>query len=643
LYFALQTKIQYMKKLLLLALVGSMVSGAYAQNGKPLNIRDEVKNASPVVIGSSTRPTNGSPESTSTIWSQTFTAPVTGVSIVRGGSAAGSSPWAIVSAQAPNLSSQGFPAIASTSGQPFALINSDSFPSGSQDDYLVVKVGTSLVGVNGAVLSWQQYFRRFQETHKVEVSNDSTNWTEVYNSSLTIPVNTTINNPTTVSVNITSVAANQANVWIRFHYVGQWDWFWAVDDISIVEPPANDLILESYSIFNKELIGFYGQVPQHLLSDSVATEGALYNFGLNNQTTTRFNTKVNLGTNTLINDNTPNFTMASDSRDTVTSTGFFATAGLMKGDYSVVLTVESDSTDANPTDNTVTMPWSVTDSVYSSMSKTFSRATTLGTASFTGNADGFIAASLLELTTADTLTAIRIHLGSTTVPGGFITAAVRDTNGLANGEYANAFSFTTLISSADYTVTAADVAAGYVDIEIPTNLFGVPQDVVLQPGAYFLSAELISNAGSNHIRIVDDLTYEVFAPFYQSIIFLPAPPNAAARWYTNGVSMGIAGVFGDATRLGLSVEEPSVASFQTVYPNPAKDVVNVNYQLTKAADVTIAIRDIAGRLVLQSNEGFVYEGAQKAALNLNGLNAGMYFVELNAGGAVAQQKLIISK
>jgi len=46
---------------------------------------------------------------------------------------------------------------------------------------------------------------------------------------------------------------------------------------------------------------------------------------------------------------------------------------------------------------------------------------------------------------------------------------------------------------------------------------------------------------------------------------------------------------------------------------------------------------------MQSNEGFQFEGAQKATMALNGLNSGMYFVELNAGGAIAQQKLIISK
>lgn len=631
-----------MKKFLLLALLGGFASTSFAQNGKPLNVRDELKTSGPYDFGTSL-PSN-SPESGATLWTQNFNAPVTGVSFVRGaGAGGGSTPWEIVSTQPANLSSQGFPAIASTSGAPFALINSDLFTSGTQDDYLVVKVGTSLTTATGVVLSWQQYFRRFQETHRVEVSNDSLAWTTVYNSANTIPVNTTIANPTNVSVNISSIAAGQANVWVRFHYVGAWDWFWAVDNIALVEPPANDLVLEDYAAGFQDLLGFYGQIPVTQLSDSLSTSAAVYNFGTNTQTTARFNTRISRGTTTVFNNNTANFTIASNARDTVNSTASFPMEGLTVGTYNMLMAIRMDSVDANPSDDSVALPFSITDSIYGAITATPLRATTLGTASFTGNSDGFIAAGLIELTNADTITAIRVRLG-VSVPGGIITVAVRDTNGLANAEYANAFSFTPLISSNDYTLTAADTAARFVDIEIPRSLFGTPQDLVLQPGAYYVSAELISNGGASHIRIVDDLTYDRFVPPYQSVIYLPTPPGASARWYTNGSSIGVSAVFGDARRLGLSVDELNKnLSLKAVYPNPAKNEVNVSYDLTRGADVTITIRDIAGRMVMQSVEGFQFEGAQKATLALNGLNSGMYFVELNAGGAIAQQKLIISK
>lgn len=632
-----------MKKLLLLALMGSVASATFAQQTKPLKVHDELKTNEPYNFGT-TRPTNNAPESTSTLWSQNFTAPITGVTTFSGSGASGGAVWHVTSTQPANLASQNFPAIASTSGAPFAIINSDSATGGTQNDYMIVKVGISLSAATGVVLSWQQYFRRFQETHRVEVSNDSTNWTSVYNSANTIPVNTTIANPTTVSVNISSIAAGQANVWIRFHYVGAWDWFWAVDNIALVEPPANDLILEDFAVGFQDLLGFYGQMPASQLSDSLSTSGAVYNFGTNTQTTARFNTRITRGTTTLFNNNSPNFTILSNARDTVGSSANFPMEGLSVGAHNLIMAIDMDSVDANPGDDSVSLPFAVTDSVFGVITTSPTRFTTLGTASFTGNADGFIAAGLIELSEVDTITAVRIRLGSTSVAGGIITAAVRDTNGLANAEYVNAFSFTQLISSDAYTLTAADITAGFVDIAIPRNLFGTPQDLILQPGAYYVSAELISNGGASHIRIIDDLTYDKFIQPYQSIIYLPAPPGAAARWYTNGTGIGVSAVFGDARRLGLSVNDlNNNVAMKLVYPNPAKDEVNVSYQLNKASDVSITIRDIAGRTVLQSTEGFQFEGAQKATLALAGLNSGMYFVELNAGGAIAQQKLIISK
>lgn len=634
-----------MKKLLLLILMGSVASATFAQQSKPLSIHDELRNNEPYNFGT-TSSANTFPENTSAvIWSQNFTAPLTGVTTFVGSGAAGGASWHVTSTQPSNLSGQNFPAIASGSGAPFAIINSDSATGGTQNDFLIVKVGTSLASVTGVVVTWQQYFRRFQETHKVEVSNDSTTWTEIYNSSVSIPVNTTISNPTTVKRNITSIAAGQTNVWIRFHYQGAWDWFWAVDDITIQDPPGNDLVLEDYSIGFQDLLGFYGQIPTAQLTDSLSTVGAVYNFGLNTQTTSRMNTQISRGSTVLFNNTTANFTIAGNVRDTVSSTEAFPMEGLTVGDYVVALAIDMDSVDASPEDDTVNMPFSVTDSVYGGIRRNIGRATTLGTASFTGNTDGVILAGLIELANADTITAVRVRLGSTTVAGGIVTVAVRDTNGLANAEYVNAFSFTQLISSDAYTLTAADIAAGFVDIEIPRDLFGTPQDLILQPGAYYVSAELISNNGASHIRIIDDLTYERFVQPYQSIIYLPAPdPSTPARWYTNGSSIGVSAVFGDARRLGLNVNELNKnVSLKLVYPNPAKAEVNVSYQLNKAAEVNIAIRDIAGRVVLQSSEGFQFEGAQKSTLALTGLNAGMYFVELNAGGAIAQQKLIISK
>lgn len=628
-----------MKKLLLLAVIGLTGTAAFAQNARPANVRQDARIEDHTHFNA---PAQNRPESTSALWSFNFSN-TAGMSVVRGSAASGSSPWYVTSAMPSNLSGFGT-TLNSTSGAPFAIINSDSFASGVQDDYLILKVGANLTSNVGVQLRFQHFFRRFLEEHKVQVSNDSVNWTTVYNSNGIIPTNTTITNVTNQRFNISAVAGGQANVWIRFHYVGQWDWFWAIDDIEVDNLPGNDLTLENYSAVNQNFLGFYGRYPSNQLADSLFFEGAVQNFGLNSQPNVKINTKIERTGNVLFNNNSAVSTMASGVRDTfVSSANFPLSAMNATGAYTITIAATSDSTDGTPIDNSVTFPIGVTDTVMSVLAPTIARATTLGTLSFTNNADGVILASMIELSEADTITAIRLNLG-VSVPGAVITVSVRDTNGLATGNYADPLSFSTLIESESYTLTAADTAAGFVDIAIPTSLFGTPQNRVLQPGAYYVAAELISNAGANHVRIVDDLTYESFMPFYSSIIFLPTPPNASARWYTNGVGVGVSGVFGRvASTSSVSELDNRTFKFNHIYPNPAKNEVNVSFRLKESANVTIRVRDLAGRIVAESNEGMLFEGGHKSTIELNSLNAGMYFVELNANGAVASQKLVVTK
>lgn len=629
-----------MKKLLLLAVFGTMGVSALAQNTRPLNVRQEVRSED---YTSFTGRNDARPESTSALWTFNFSTG-TGMTVTRGAGGAASSSWYRTSAMPSNLT--GFGAtLNSESGAPFAIINSDSFGSGTQDDYLTLKVGANLTSNIGVQLRFQHFFRRFAESHVVQVSNDSTNWTTVYNSNGLIPTNTTIANPTNQRFNISSVAAGQANVWVRFHYVGAWDWFWAIDDVVIDNLPGNDLTLENYAAINRNFIGFYGRYPSNQLStDSLFFEGSIQNFGLNSQPNVKINSKVERGANVLFNNNSATSNMASNTRDTVLSSANFPLAAMNTvGNYNITIAVSSDSTDGTPQDNTITFPIGVTDTVMSVLAPTINRATTIGTLSFTNNADGIILASMIELAAADTITAVRLNLG-TSVPGAVITVTVRDTNGLANGSYADPLSFSTLLESESYTLTSADTNARVVEIPIPANLFGTAQNRVLQPGAYFVAAELISNAGASHVRVVDDLSYEAFMPFYSSIIFLPTPPNATARWYTNGTGIGVSGVFG-RVRSTVSVNELDNRTFKFnhLYPNPANNEVNVSFRLKEAADVTIRVRDLAGRLVAESVEGLLNEGGHKATIALNSLNAGMYFVELSANGAVASQKLVVTK
>ena len=76
-----------------------------------------------------------------------------------------------------------------------------------------------------------------------------------------------------------------------------------------------------------------------------------------------------------------------------------------------------------------------------------------------------------------------------------------------------------------------------------------------------------------------------------------------------------------------------------LYPNPANEIVNVNYDLAVASEVTVRILDVNGREVFVQNEGTVQNG--RVAVNTSNLAAGMYMVQLVAGNTVTTERLIV--
>ncbi len=98
-------------------------------------------------------------------------------------------------------------------------------------------------------------------------------------------------------------------------------------------------------------------------------------------------------------------------------------------------------------------------------------------------------------------------------------------------------------------------------------------------------------------------------------------------------------VFGQVLKFGLvsSADEPvfTPASVR-VFPNPAPaSEVTVAYQLEEAAEVSLEVYDINGRLVNRIQEGLRIAGAHQLRWNAAGMPAGMYAYRLRAGKALA--------
>lgn len=78
------------------------------------------------------------------------------------------------------------------------------------------------------------------------VSNDGKNWTE-YDVRNHIGAGDDCPNPMDVEINITRVAANQKNVYLRFYWRGIYHWYWMIDDIELSEAFDTDVMVYSLS------------------------------------------------------------------------------------------------------------------------------------------------------------------------------------------------------------------------------------------------------------------------------------------------------------------------------------------------------------------------------------------------------------
>ncbi len=92
----------------------------------------------------------------------------------------------------------------------------------------------------------------------------------------------------------------------------------------------------------------------------------------------------------------------------------------------------------------------------------------------------------------------------------------------------------------------------------------------------------------------------------------------------------------------LSIEDNTEAvSGVTVFPNPATDKVNVEFNLKNASDVSVEVTDITGKVVETLSLTNASVGANTAELNVSNYATGMYSVVVKSNDASVTKKLVI--
>ncbi len=88
-------------------------------------------------------------------------------------------------------------------------------------------------------------------------------------------------------------------------------------------------------------------------------------------------------------------------------------------------------------------------------------------------------------------------------------------------------------------------------------------------------------------------------------------------------------------------ESAVVASTFNIFPNPAKDNLNISFELKSKSSLMIEVLDITGRIVISNDLGTRNAGIYHEKINLDGLASGMYLMNIRTGKGVVGKKVFV--
>lgn len=498
------------------------------------------------------------------------------------------------------------PAGHTTAANGYALIDSDGAGANAMQNAMIVyNQDIDLTGEPLVVMVFEQSHRRYAESTYVVYSIDGGGtWNEIeVNAGMTVNTNTT--NPATVQVDLSAQIGGNANVRIGFKYTGNYDWFWAVDDVKLMTPDDYDLALNG--LYWGSTGAWAARLPYYQIPTSQVTaidfSGIVSNLGaLSQDLNLGVQATPYLGTSALT-------TLPPGTSDTIDCTTAFTPAASV-ANYTVNAGVQSANVDANPADNSIAgaATISVNNNIYAR------DAGTLASGSY-NQGMGFEVGNIFDMFAADDISAIDVYIHPQANVGTEMYVKLYSID-------ATTGDFVYIDESAPYTIGTNDVDA----------LITLP----LAGGAYTLTSgePYLIVAGSNGDGgATNDLVVgtsgvsEAQTSFYLDL--------TDATWYYTTSTPMVRMNFSNS-----SLTENSLINTFTVFPNPAIGNTTIALSGNTTTEVNITLIDLTGKEVYSTSLSSL-NGTANVEVNTSKLTNGMYMVNVATNGSTSTKKLIV--
>lgn len=551
------------------------------------------------------------------------------------------------------------PIQSTTSGNGFMMLEADYFNTdneGQQADELIyldsyfITPAIDLSDYTGAVLRVQQYFRYsgYENTTDISVfvssdfdpnDLDSGTWTE-YSLKEGVQASHYSDDPDIRDVNISTAAGGKSEVYLKFHFYNSAQYFWMLDDIEILEPFNNDLIMDYFwadygqepdAVTTDSLDNWYGGytfIPESFVQEFVSFRAAFSSMGYITQSNTRLNVNITKDGSEVFDEDSDPINIAFFESKNVTLETDFSPSEV--GHYQVSATILSDNSDSYPSNNHAVMEFHVNDTVYARATNEPSNYTFISTSMLGGGSDGNNLCIVVDIPSGDyatNFTSISTYIhplideDNVSFGNASMTARVYEYNNSTN-----TFDIAPYMSSENYELQVSDIG-NFVTLPLIDEGNGSAQ-----PGTYAVGIEFFMSGSDRNFFIGNDLSVD--QPQESAFAFI------GTEWEEidhNPVIMlnveTITGIENTATANNFKLEQN--------YPNPFEGTTEIQYQVNQANNVLFEVYDITGKLVISKDLGMKNSGSYNLTLNASKLDRGIYMYRLLVGEESQTRRMIV--
>lgn len=123
--------------------------------------------------------------------------------------------------------------------------------------------------------------------------------------------------------------------------------------------------------------------------------------------------------------------------------------------------------------------------------------------------------------------------------------------------------------------------------------------------------------------------------------FMMADENTNILW--EGAAFTYSAKAGLARGMIVDIDEILSTDDVSINPNPIANTANIEFDLFKKTNVDIAVFDILGKNAMNLYKGEMGNGPHSIQMNVDGLNNGVYFVNIRMDNNIVTKKILVTK